>query len=288
VNDEATGYNKEWNILQRLAEVQRRIGYIQKTKGGDLKYSIVSHDVVTGQVRPKMVAAGVLYYPYEIEVLGQTVVHSKTKFGERIEHRCEVHLICRFVNVDDPADFIDVHGLGHGIDGGDKGPGKAISYAVKYCLLKALGLETGDADESEYDQEERETFAPEELTIRDFEDKVALSTTSEALRKLAAAFKDKMTTIASDKKWAARVKRAQADWQARMAQVKKAEAEAGNGKGKPAEEEEEADDTTSEAAEEDEEFPGDKPQPGTKARAEYDKAQRAKARKTKAHPASGD
>jgi hypothetical protein len=32
----------------------------------------------------------------------------------------------------------------YGIDDSDKGPGKAISYAVKYALLKALGLETGD------------------------------------------------------------------------------------------------------------------------------------------------
>jgi hypothetical protein len=50
----------------------------------------------------------------------------------------------RFANIDDPQDFIDVESCGHGIDTQDKGPGKAQSYAVKYALLKALGLETGD------------------------------------------------------------------------------------------------------------------------------------------------
>jgi hypothetical protein len=39
---------------------------------------------------------------------------------------------------------MDVQTAGYGIDPQDKGPGKAISYSVKYALLKALGLESGD------------------------------------------------------------------------------------------------------------------------------------------------
>ena len=50
----------------------------------------------------------------------------------------------RFVNIDEPQDFFDVQSFGYGVDGQDKGPGKAMSYAVKYALLKALGLETGE------------------------------------------------------------------------------------------------------------------------------------------------
>jgi len=43
--------------------------------------------------------------------------------------------------------FLDVPTFGYGIDPQDKGPGKAMSYGVKYGLLKALGLETGDDPE---------------------------------------------------------------------------------------------------------------------------------------------
>jgi hypothetical protein len=50
----------------------------------------------------------------------------------------------RFVNVDEPSEWIDVESFGYGLDDQDKGPGKAMSYAVKYALLKTLGLETGD------------------------------------------------------------------------------------------------------------------------------------------------
>ena len=55
----------------------------------------------------------------------------------------------RFANIDAPSDFIDVPTFGYGVDQQDKGPGKAMSYAVKYALLKALGLETGDDADNE-------------------------------------------------------------------------------------------------------------------------------------------
>ena len=122
---------KEFNILQRLNAVMGEISYVQKDKKEGMKYSVVSHDVVTAKVRLSLVKHGVVYYPAEMS-------------SEQDGNRTQVKLVVRFVNIDDPSDFIDVHGLGYGIDTQDKGPGKAVSYAVKYCLLKALGLETGD------------------------------------------------------------------------------------------------------------------------------------------------
>ena len=52
-----------------------------------------------------------------------------------------------FVNVDKPEDRVEVEFFGYGIDPQDKGPGKAMSYAVKYALLKVFSLETGDDPE---------------------------------------------------------------------------------------------------------------------------------------------
>jgi len=49
-----------------------------------------------------------------------------------------------FVNSEAPNDSFTVKYPGYGVDGGDKGPGKAISYAFKYALLKTFCLETGD------------------------------------------------------------------------------------------------------------------------------------------------
>lgn len=119
------------NLWQRIAAAQKAVDYIQKEKKSGMNYSIVSHDAVTAKVRPVLVENGVLYYPIGIE-------------NVQDGNRTQVKLTVRFVNVDKPDEFFDVPSLGYGIDSQDKGPGKAISYAVKYALLKTLGLETGD------------------------------------------------------------------------------------------------------------------------------------------------
>lgn len=119
------------NLWQRIGKSQAAVDYIQKEKKSGMNYSIVSHDAVTAKVRPVLVENGVLYYPINIEY-------------SQDGNRTQVKLTVRFVNVDKPDEFFDVPSLGYGIDSQDKGPGKAISYAVKYALLKTLGLETGD------------------------------------------------------------------------------------------------------------------------------------------------
>lgn len=119
------------NIHQKFIRVMKQVNYIQKEKRPGMMFSIVSHDSVTELIRPELVAVGIVYYPTELKV---------TQNG----NRTEVLLTVAFVNADNPQDFILVPSLGYGIDQQDKGPGKAISYAVKYALLKAFGLSTGD------------------------------------------------------------------------------------------------------------------------------------------------
>lgn len=124
---------KQKNIYQRLAAAMENVTYIQKanTKATGLKYNVVTHDAVTAKVRPALLAEGIVYHPFS-QIVRQN------------GNRTEVEMVVRFVNIDSPDDFIDIPTFGYGIDNQDKGPGKAISYAVKYALLKTLGLETGD------------------------------------------------------------------------------------------------------------------------------------------------
>jgi hypothetical protein len=119
------------NLHQRMAAVMQEVTYIQKESKQGMQYKIVSHDKVTAKCRPALLANGVIYYPIRCDTAQNG-------------NRTECNMTVRFANIDDPQDFIDVESCGHGIDTQDKGPGKAQSYAVKYALLKALGLETGD------------------------------------------------------------------------------------------------------------------------------------------------
>lgn len=135
----------EMNIHQRLAAVMQEVTYIQKEKKAGMNYSIVSHDVVTAKVRPALLNAGIVYYPVRC-------AHSHNG------NRAECGMTIRFVNIDAPDDYFDVETFGYGVDTQDKGPGKAMSYAVKYALLKALGLETGD--DADHDNIEHTTQDP--------------------------------------------------------------------------------------------------------------------------------
>ena len=54
-----------------------------------------------------------------------------------------IKTVYRFVNIDNPTEFIDVETFGDGVDSQDKAPGKAMTYADKYALLKAYKIETG-------------------------------------------------------------------------------------------------------------------------------------------------
>lgn len=132
------------NIYQRMNLVQQKVTYVRKNKPNGMKYSIVSHDDVTAKVRPSLIENGIIYYPTNL-------------IYEQSGNRTQVTLELKFQNIHDKEDYMLVSCIGYGCDGQDKGPGKAVSYAVKYGLLKALGLETGDdADLDNVDHEEKQ------------------------------------------------------------------------------------------------------------------------------------
>lgn len=137
-------FNRDMNIAQRMHLAMTRADYVQKEKKEGMKYTIVSHDKVTKLARDIFQQVGIIYYPSPD---GAEFVTN----GNRVE----LKLVVRFENIDNRDDTIDVLGIGYGIDPGDKGPGKATSYAVKYALLKALGLETGDDPDQDQDVKHR-------------------------------------------------------------------------------------------------------------------------------------
>jgi hypothetical protein len=149
------------NIAQRIAAVMGEVDYVQKEKPKQgMQYSYVSHDAVTAKVRPLLHKHGVVYYPRDLHV-------------QQNGNRTEAVFTVRFENVNDRTDYIDVATFGYGVDSQDKGPGKAMSYGVKYALLKVLGLETGDDPEN--DQGEDANFNSGFITEKQRDDLEALA-----------------------------------------------------------------------------------------------------------------
>lgn len=138
------------NIHQRLLEVMKEVDYIQKeNKKVNDQYTFVSHDAVTAKVRPFFVKNGILVVPTIKSHDKEKVITGYDKFNkvDKVGLLSVIVMQIDFINIDDPKDRITVEYIGYGIDGGDKGVGKAVSYAVKYAYLKVLGLETGDDPE---------------------------------------------------------------------------------------------------------------------------------------------
>ena len=139
------------NIYQRVNEVRKEIAYIQKDKSvstGGGSYKAVTHDAVTGMVRAPLIKHGIVIIP---TLLWE---RSLPKDEGQKQFRHEAGYRFRFQNIDDKEDFFEVDTLAHAMDNADKSPGKALSYATKYAILKVFNIETGEDEESRYQQDE--------------------------------------------------------------------------------------------------------------------------------------
>lgn len=123
---------KHLSLMHRLIEVMKEIKAINKeSRKVNNQYTFVSHDSVAKALHDPLANNGIVMFPTIAEL---------TQDGNRTSVRVDV----TFFNADDPSDQLTSSWYGYGIDSQDKGIGKAISYAVKYCLLKTFCLETGD------------------------------------------------------------------------------------------------------------------------------------------------
>ena len=142
------------NIYQRINAVRKAIGYVQKDKAvstGGGSYKAVTHDAVTGMVRAALIEHGVVIVPSVLHA----VFHPKEP--EAKQRLYEATYQVDFVNMDHPEERISINVNAHAMDNGDKAPGKAMSYATKYAILKLFNIETGEDEESRYQQEEFDT-----------------------------------------------------------------------------------------------------------------------------------
>jgi len=137
------------NIYQRLNEVRKAVNYLQKDATVE-GYRVITHDLVTSEVRGHFIEHGIMVVPCQTDAEITDAVKT-TKGGTPIlRYRGEYAI--SFVNIDDPTDRVVVELEAMAEDHGDKAPGKSLSMATKYAMLKILSIETGESEESRQDQ----------------------------------------------------------------------------------------------------------------------------------------
>lgn len=140
------------NIYKKLVEVRKQVSFLQKQKGNQYEY--VSSSQVLHSIKNKLDEVGLLLIP---EVIDTKVTENKKvsndKYGNEkvtVTYFTEVNMYFTWVNIDNPDETIKCKWYAQGIDiAGEKGVGKAYTYAEKYFILKQFNIATDKDDPDE-------------------------------------------------------------------------------------------------------------------------------------------
>lgn len=143
---------RKLNIYEKLSLIENEIGVVEKglsVSMGKGSYKAVSERDVLDAIKPIEQKYRVYSYPYDTEIINNEVLEKSSNYGTTTSQFLRLKRVYRFVNIDNKDEYIDVIAYGDGIDTGDKAPGKAMTYADKYALMKAYKLSTGDDPDKE-------------------------------------------------------------------------------------------------------------------------------------------
>jgi len=143
-NGAASEASVQLNLRQKLAEVRRRIGYVQKRGHNErFNYSYVTAADIAGSVGDILAELGVVVIPTLEDISYESAVGR----GEATR-MARVVMAYTFADVDSGEEIV-AKVAGQGLDPGDKAPYKAMTGALKYALLQSFLLATGDDPEDE-------------------------------------------------------------------------------------------------------------------------------------------
>ncbi|KIL33434.1 ERF family protein [Bacillus subtilis] len=162
------------NIYQKLIEVRKAVPYLKKEDRGG-QYSYNSSSQVVAAIREKMDELGLLLIPRIIDknVLTETV-ENKDQYGnikKRTTYFTELTMEYKWIDAENPEEEFIVPFYAQGVDiAGEKGVGKALTYAEKYYLLKQFNVPTDDIDPDQFQKKVEESKPPKPITPEKLEE----------------------------------------------------------------------------------------------------------------------
>lgn len=140
------------NIFQRMLAATSEINRVAKNLKVDISksqsYKAVAESDVLEAVKPIEEKYGIYSYPISRKIIKDEAYTTTSEYDGRKSEKTtffmRLETVYRFVNTDNPEEHIDITTYGDGVDTQDKAPGKAMTYADKYALLKAYKIQTGD------------------------------------------------------------------------------------------------------------------------------------------------
>lgn len=147
------------SIYEKILLVSNDIRSIEKdmlVKAGTTQYKAVSDLRVVLAVKDAETKYRLISIPTKQELVRHDQI---TKIDEKnnrtsITYVDIVKMTVKIVNLDNTNEFIEIESFGRGLDSGDKGFGKASTYARKYALLNAYKIATGEDPDQDPSQKE--------------------------------------------------------------------------------------------------------------------------------------
>lgn len=146
----------ELNLYQKIQNVSNEVNNISKNMtvgSGNYAYKAVSDLDVTLAIKKAETKHKITSIPTKQELVNSEVLKTLKKDNtESLTYVDTIKMTIKIIDLEDPTQFIEVESFGKGVDSGDKGFGKASTYARKYALLNAYKIATGedpDANKSE-------------------------------------------------------------------------------------------------------------------------------------------
>lgn len=140
------------NIYEKLIEVRKAVPYLQKEAKGH-QYNYVSSSQVLSAVRRRMDEVGLMLIP----TITNTKVTAEND-GKRTTYFTELWIDFTWVNAEKPDETVKSSWYGQGIDiAGERGVGKALTYAEKYYLLKTFNIATEKDDPDSFQDKQEST-----------------------------------------------------------------------------------------------------------------------------------
>lgn len=147
---------KAMNIFEKIQAVSNEVRNVEKNLvvgTGNSAYKAVGDLDVVMKVKEAETKFRVVSIPVRQELVKSEIVRVVGNNGyEKLTYSDIVKMTVKIVNLDNTSETLEVESFGRGLDAGDKGFGKASTYARKYALLNAYKIATGedpDANKSE-------------------------------------------------------------------------------------------------------------------------------------------
>lgn len=139
------------NIYEKLLAITNEIGTVAKNLEvgvGKSRYKAVGEADVLKAVKELEQKYGIYSFPSNRQIIDSSILKTRKEYDGQVTEGNQLFMRLlveyTFVNIEKPEETVAIISYGDGVDTQDKAPGKAMTYADKYALLKAYKIVTGE------------------------------------------------------------------------------------------------------------------------------------------------